>query len=80
LGLSLRARALWSHEMQIVVNGEPREVASELTVRELLVELGLGDTLVAVERNEEIVPRATHAEARLTAGDVVEVVHFVGGG
>ena len=63
-----------------MVHGEPRDVADGLTVRELLVELALGDQLVAVERNEEIVPRAEHASARLSQGDRLEIVQFVGGG
>lgn len=66
--------------MRIEVNGEARDVSAALTVRELLVSLGLGDTLVAVERNEEIVPRAAHASTTLEDGDRVEVVQFVGGG
>jgi sulfur carrier protein len=66
--------------MRIEVNGEAREVSAELTVRGLLELLGLGDTLVAVERNEEIVPRAEHGTTSLADGDRVEVVHFVGGG
>jgi len=35
---------------------------------------------IAVERNEEIVPKAKYAETVLADGDVVEVVNFVGGG
>ena len=66
--------------MRIEVNGEPREVAEGLTVRELLVTLALADQLVAVERNEEIVPRAEHVTARLADGDRVEIVQFVVGG
>lgn len=66
--------------MQIVVNGEPREVPPNATVRTLLEQLGLGDTLVAVECNAEVVPRAKHAGAALAEGDTIEVVHFVGGG
>ncbi|UJR81592.1 sulfur carrier protein ThiS [Sandaracinus amylolyticus] len=66
--------------MRIEVNGEPRDVADGLTVRELLVLLALGDQLVAVERNEEIVPRAEHASVRISEGDRLEIVHFVGGG
>lgn len=66
--------------MQIEVNGEPRDVRDALTVAELLSELGLADKLVAVERNEDIVPRATHAQTVLAAGDRIEVVQFVGGG
>ena len=46
----------------------------------LLEQLGLGDTLVAVERNREIIPRAQHVSATLNDGDALEVVHFVGGG
>ena len=66
--------------MKIEVNGETRDVADGTTVRELLVTLGLGETLVAVERNEEIVRRADHGQTALEEGDRVEVVHFVGGG
>ncbi len=53
---------------------------SNATVGDLLTSLGLADVLVAVERNEEIVPRAQHAHTQLAEGDRVEVVHFVGGG
>jgi sulfur carrier protein len=42
--------------------------------------LALGDGPVAVERNGDVVPRAEHASTRLERGDVVEIVHFVGGG
>lgn len=66
--------------MRLVVNGEEREVDSSTTVKALLATLGLGDTLVAVERNEEVVPRARHESTRLEDGDRIEVVHFVGGG
>jgi sulfur carrier protein len=66
--------------MHVQVNGEARELGERATVRDLLVTLGLGDTLVAVERNREIVPRAEHASTRLAEGDAVEIVHFVGGG
>ncbi len=66
--------------MRIEVNGEAREVAPETTVRGLLELLGLAETLVAVERNEEIVPRAEHGTTSLADGDQVEVVQFVGGG
>ena len=66
--------------VEVEVNGERRAVPEGSTVKELLVALGLGDTLVAVERNEAVVPRAEHASTTITAGDRLEVVHFVGGG
>jgi sulfur carrier protein len=66
--------------MRLVVNGEEQQVDPSTTVKQLLVSLGLGDTLVAVERNQEVVPRAQHESTALEEGDRVEVVHFVGGG
>lgn len=66
--------------MRLVVNGEERQVESSTTVKQLLATLGLGDTLVAVERNQEVVPRAEHGSTELQDGDLIEVVHFVGGG
>ena len=66
--------------MRIEINGEPREVASDLTILGLLANLGLSERPVAVERNALIVPRAEHGSTRLSEGDKLEVVQFVGGG
>lgn len=66
--------------MDLTVNGEQKSVPDGLTVRGLIEHLGLTDGPVAVERNREVVPRASHAETALAAGDVIEIVHFVGGG
>ncbi len=62
------------------MNGEEKQVEERTTVQELLALLGLGETLVAVERNDEVIPRAQHPSTLLREGDRVEVVHFVGGG
>jgi thiamine biosynthesis protein ThiS len=66
--------------IEITVNGEARHVAEGTTIAGLLAQLGLGERRVAVERNRQVVPRAEHVTARLSAGDRVEVVTFVGGG
>ncbi len=66
--------------MELIINGESREVPSALTVAELVNHLGLADGPVAVEVNRAIVTRANHATHQLLAGDVVELVRFVGGG
>ena len=66
--------------MNLTVNGEPLSVSEGLTVAELVAELGLAEGPVAVERNAEGVPRAPHPTTVLEPGDVVEIVHFVGGG
>ena len=66
--------------MRLTVNGANQEVPEGITVRELIVRLGLDGGPVAVERNLEVVPRAEHPSVTLGEGDVIEIVHFVGGG
>ncbi|HEY5146996.1 MAG TPA: sulfur carrier protein ThiS [Polyangiaceae bacterium] len=66
--------------MEVTVNGARREVPADVTVCELIEHLGLTEGPVAVEVNRAVVPRARHAEHRVSPGDEIEVVHFVGGG
>ena len=66
--------------LRILLNGEPRELPDGTTVARLLEELGMAGRRVAVEVNEEIVPRSEHAARRLREGDRVEVVQAIGGG
>jgi len=70
--------------LNLVLNGENRQFEAptrgSLSVLGLLTELGLDMRKVAVERNEEIVPRSHYAETWLASGDQLEIVHFIGGG
>jgi thiamine biosynthesis protein ThiS len=62
------------------VNGQDRRVPSGTTVADLLASLELVPGMVVVERNREIVDRSRYVEVELEPGDVLELVHFVGGG
>ncbi len=73
-------RASMTQPIAITVNGEPRAIAPGDTVAALLRAIGLDTRKVAVERNEEIVPRSTYDSVALTPGDRLEIVHFIGGG
>ena len=67
--------------MRLQVNGEVQEFEDRtMSAEALLDRLGLADRRVAVEVNRRIVPRTTYPEHSLEDGDVVEIVHFVGGG
>jgi thiamine biosynthesis protein ThiS len=66
--------------LTLVVNGESWALDAPSTVAGLLATLGLDARKVAVERNEEIVPRSVYAQTWLAEGDWVEIVHFIGGG
>ena len=67
-------------EVRITVNGKPRSVSTGLSIASLLQELGVDLGHVAVERNEEVVPRKTWPESTICDGDRIEVVAFMGGG
>ena len=66
--------------MKLKVNGEEREVTDGVSLIELLESLQIRPGRVVVERNREIVARDAFAKTMLTEGDVLEIVHFVGGG
>jgi sulfur carrier protein len=65
----------------LTVNGAPRSVAGGTTVAGLLSGLGLDPRMVVVERNGAILrQREEFGTLALEPGDVLELVHFVGGG
>jgi sulfur carrier protein len=69
-----------NNRLTIVVNGLPRELNRPATVAELLTQLATPMRGLAVEVNEQIVPRTRHAEHLLADGDRLEIVSLVGGG
>jgi len=66
--------------MQIIVNGEQRDVSDGLTAEQLVNEMDITGKRIAMEVNLEIVPRSHYAEHIFNDGDKVEIVHAVGGG
>ena len=63
----------------VKINGKELNIAGK-TVAEYLSTTSYDPRRIAVERNEEIVPKAQYGETILKDGDIVEVVSFVGGG
>lgn len=90
VGVAVAARAGAAHtppmhgSVTLTLNGETRtfEVPAEgrLSVLGLLTHLEFDARKVAVERNEEIVPKSRYADTALASGDSLEIVHFIGGG
>jgi sulfur carrier protein len=66
--------------LTLTLNGEARDYDPPLRLSALLALMRLDARKVAVERNEEIVPRSAYAETWLQPGDQLEIVHFIGGG
>ena len=67
--------------IQLTINGKTREFSqTQLTVADLVTQLGLTGKRLAIECNGEIVPRSTFGEVHLHTGDELEIVGAVGGG
>lgn len=64
----------------ISVNGEASAEADGLTLGVYLAKADYPISRIAVEYNGVIVPKANYKETLLRDGDVLEIVHFVGGG
>ena len=66
--------------MQIIINGKCKIVSEKLTAQQLLQELGIVGEKLAIEVNQEIVPRSALSEYVFEAGDNVEIIPALGGG
>jgi thiamine biosynthesis protein ThiS len=66
--------------LNIILNGEPKEISESLALDGLITELGLKAERLAIEVNRRIIRRADWPSTTLSEGDKVEIVHFVGGG
>lgn len=63
----------------VKINGTELDAAGK-SLAEYLAEAGYDPKRIAVEKNDEIVPKAQYAATVLQDGDSLEVVSFVGGG
>ena len=66
--------------MQITINGEIKELESEVSLDRLLELFSLPSQRVAVELNREVVRKKDWASVVVQENDKIEIVHFVGGG
>ena len=64
----------------ITVNGKQIQLTSEMSVADYLEQNNYQINRIAVEMNEEILPKYSYSETMLKDGDRLEVVTFIGGG
>ena len=66
--------------MNITLNGDPYQLVDGSTAQQLVEQLDLVGKRLAMEINQEIVPRSTFEAHQLQPDDHVEIVHAIGGG
>jgi len=69
-----------SSASSITLNGDPYPLDADTPLTVLLERLDMRRGRVAVEINREIVPKADYDATIVKAGDLVEIINFVGGG
>lgn len=67
-------------KVTVQINGKTVELTSGTTIAAFLIGRELHERLVVVERNGEIIKRDKFPEVIIEEGDLLEIVHFVGGG
>ena len=67
-------------KIHILINGEEKEIATGLNIAGLLDQLQIRPGRVVIELNRTIISREAHESTSLKEGDMLEIVHFVGGG
>lgn len=66
--------------MQIFINGETRNIESELNLFELLRKLELPTERIAIELNKDVIRKKDWETIKIADADKIEIIHFVGGG
>lgn len=67
--------------MHLIINGEHHDdLPDGLSVLDLIEHLGLPEKKIAIERNREVVPKSQFEQTLLENHDVLEIIHFIGGG
>ncbi len=64
----------------VTINGREAEIPAGLNIAGLLEHRGVQTTMVAVEHNGRVLRRTEFPGVTVSAGDKLEIVHFVGGG
>ena len=67
-------------KIKIKVNGKFKSVKSDNKLSDLIKDLKIPVNKVAIELNREIVNKTKLNKIILKNNDIIEVVHFIGGG
>ena len=64
----------------LTINGEQKEVEKDLSLKSLLIELGLGEKPVVVELNREALSPSEFEKKLLYENDELEIITIAAGG
>ncbi len=66
--------------MRVIINGEDREIEENISVLDLLKDLGIEEKTMAAAVNMQVVKKENWESKLISENDKIEFLHFVGGG
>ena len=65
---------------KIQLNGKNISIKSNISIQDLIKKYKLSNKKIAIEHNGKIVPKINFKKQKLKNDDILEIVHFIGGG
>ncbi len=68
------------NKIQIYINGKKKNINSNFNLINILEEYSLKDKLVAIEINQEVIPKSNYKTKKINKNDRIEILELIGGG
>ena len=68
------------NKIQIYINGKKKNINSNCNLIDILKEYSLVNKLVAVEINQEVIPKSSYKTVKINKNDRIEILELIGGG
>ncbi len=68
------------NKIQIYINGKKKNINSNCNLIDILKEYSLINKLVAVEINQEVIPKSRYKTITINKNDKIEILELIGGG
>jgi len=68
------------NKIQIYINGKKKNINSNYNLINILEEYSLNNKLVAIEINQEVIPKSNYKTKKINKNDRIEILELIGGG
>ena len=68
------------NKIQIYINGKKKNINSNYNLINIIEEYSLKNKLVAVEINQEVIPKSNYKNKKINKNDRIEILELIGGG
>ena len=67
-------------KIQIYINGKKKNINSNCNLINILEEYSLNNKLIAIEINQEVIPKSNYKNKKINKNDRIEILELIGGG